>query len=369
MSFAVDTLVPIKALSYWRYTRLKKCKLSGAYPNSVIPKAALPNPQTRAQVIGNIFHAQMEAITALIADGNVDGSKFRDSFNLVLNQVSAKLATDSSSNYLGEIASWPEIAEVYSSLSRLVQEKRTAFRTAAVQVFTEKTLHSRDQTLFGQPDAFFVHDDGIDLVDYKSGSLQDDELLKQDYVDQLYFYAFLISENFDRYPRSLRLTAKNLYSVDIPPDQARSLFIATEMRRTLDEYNNSLRLESSPMQFANPATANCVFCDAKPVCTPFWKSATELSLPVWSHAVIGFQSKPMSRTKAGVGILEMLVEMGSITSRALTVTRIFEGRHPQFQDTPGQHLMLLNLRLVSQSDPPIAEMTDRSIIIPLDTAE
>lgn len=230
-------------------------------------------------------------------------------------------------------------------------------------IYTEKTLYSKDRLLFGQLDGYFVTADGIDLVDYKSGTILDEDLPKDEYVNQLYFYAYLIQENYGIYPRKLLLTSRTLDSIEIAGSEQRSHELANSMRTVLAHYNDAVSNNANESVITNASSANCLFCDAKIVCPSFWRVAHQLELPNWAHCVIGHQSSPMTKTKSGNASIELNVERGSVPSGPLKITRIFPSRFPDLTDHPGQRLMLTNLRCNSASKADFAEVTDRTTVL------
>jgi hypothetical protein len=307
----------------------------------------------------------MESLHALMRHGCPSGQEFRAEFNKVIDRVASDTASDPSSQHLGDIRLWPELAEIYRSLSRMVESRRSTSHSAGLQVHSEEMLYSKDKLLGGQLDAFFKDADGIDLVDYKSGAITDSDLPKEDYVNQLYFYAYLLLENYGVYPRSLTLTGKNLESVKLDVSEDRSRELAQEMRALLATYNAAISQPYSLDKFTNPSSDNCVFCDAKPVCSRFWEAAGSMELPPWANSIIGIQSSLMGRSKRGGCTLDLDVERGTIKGSKMKVTRIFESRFPTLHDHVGQRVMLLNVRLLSSEPLPIAEATDRTAIFAL----
>ncbi len=362
----ITGLRPIKSLSYWRYTRMKKCQISGAYPFSVCGPPLPRTIQGRAQLLGVIFHSLMESFHMLASNGNLNAKAFRHEFTRVLENISGEARSRPSSRHLGDPRLWPELTEIYRNLTDLIERKLATPDSAQTNVYTEKTLYSNDRLLFGQIDAFFIQSDGIDLVDYKSGSMVDEELPKEDYANQLYFYAYLIHQVHGIYPRSLALVGKDSSCLKIQPSPERSETIAREMKTILSNYNEQIKKPIVMDSFANPNIDNCVFCDAKPVCESFWKALPEIELPVWAHVAIGTQIAPMVKSKLGGASIELMIEKSSLRTSRLKVTRIFEGRHPEFQDKVGQRILITNLRQLVQSNQELVEATERSLIFPIE---
>lgn len=366
MRLALDSLLPIKSLSYWRYTRMARCPLSGAYPSSVVSPTGRPSTNSRAQLIGKIFHSQMEVMHGLISTGNLTPADFRSGFNSTIEGIARDVERDAASRHLGDIRLWPELNEIYTSLKGLVEFHRQSTNKTPIKTHSEETLYSQDKLLFGQLDAFFVDEAGIDLVDYKSGAMNEGDAPKEDYVNQLYFYAYLIKENYGTYPRKLMLIGRNMETIELPGSVVRSIEIAAEMRSTLSKYNEVISTPNYLQQITKPSTDNCSRCDAKPVCQAFWKAVPDMELPQRSHAVIGTQSAVIQRGKRKGASLQLDVEQGSIRPGSLVLTQVLEERYPHLVDKIGQRLMVLNIRLLTAETSAIAETTDRTVIVQMD---
>ena len=359
---AIHSLTPIKALSYWRYTRLKRCQLSGAFPSSTGSKFVQKPVGGRAQELGIIFHSLMEAFHEFCVGDERESYKFREKFNSVLEKYSETNARSPQFRQMGDPRTWPEITEIYRTLSDLVKQQHQVPLQMKPIIHTEKTLYSKDGLLFGQIDAFFVHLDGIDLVDYKSGVILENDSPKEDYSNQLYFYAYLIWENFGIYPKKLTLTGKDNESVELAPSLEKSKGIASDMRATLDVYNTKVSNSSLIQSFSSPKSENCIYCDAKPVCESFWKEINSIEFPKWNHVLLGTQVGPFIRSRSGVITVQINVEKGSLKSTTVKVTKIFEARHSSLLDRPGQKILFTNLKKSSETSEDIAEMTDRTQI-------
>jgi hypothetical protein len=344
---------------------MARCLLSGAYPSSVVSEVGKPSTNTRALVIGKIFHSQMEFLNGLTSAGNLSPAEFRKGFNTTLEGIARDVERDPASKHLGDIRLWPELSQIYSSLRALFDYYRGS-GDGKRETHPEETLYSKDKLLFGQLDAFFLDQSGIDLVDYKSGAMTDGESPKEDYVRQLYFYAYLLTENYDQYPRKITLIGRNLHAVDLPLSRQQSDAIAQDMRDTLNRYNDAISRAASPEAIAKPSVENCKYCDAKAVCSSFWNVAKDMELPERGHAVIGTQSSPITTSRRGVSWLTLDLEEGSIQADRLTVSRFDADRYPHIKDQVGQRLMMLNIRLINSQSPAVAETTDRTIILRMD---
>lgn len=362
MNIDLVGLEPIKALSYWRYTRLKRCQLSGAFPSStkgpLIPRAK----SGRAQILGDIYHKLMESFHELTKKGAVTGKELRDEVNRIITVAAQSMRSEPATRHLGDPSLWPELADAYRALSDLVDRRGTVRSNSQVEVKTENRLYSRDGLLFGEIDAYFIRPEGIDLVDYKSGSMMEGDSPKEDYANQLYFYAYLIHENHGVYPRSLTLVGKDSATVSIAPSLEKSIELANDMRTVLAHYNDQVSRGAPVERFAVPKIENCLFCDAKLVCSAFWKTASSMEFPPWAHVAIGTQAGHIVRSRVGGSSIEIATERSSLRSKRIKIARIFEGRFPDLKDNPGQILAFTNLKQLIVGGQDLVEVTERSQI-------
>jgi hypothetical protein len=356
----------LQALSFSRYARLRQCLLGGAILGRAGRAGSASGPRQRSQVVGDILHEVMAALNQR-AGGGVSSRDFRELFTGVTLVAAARLRGNASSRHLGDPANWPEIADLYRRLARVVETART--RGPSVETFAERTLSSNDGLLQGRLDAFFVSESGVDIVDYKSGLFSDRGAPQQLYVEQLLFYAYLVEETYGRYPRSLTLIGRDGAEVCITPDSERTRRIVADVRATMATYNARIS-SSAPEDMATPSSEGCLFCERKALCGKFWEALPSLEVPSWNHVAIGSQATPMRKAGRGGGWIELKVERSSLPARLLKITRLFEARFPgvDLQNGTGQRLVLTGLRHASGRDIAVAEATDRTSIASMESA-
>jgi hypothetical protein len=234
-----------------------------------------------------------------------------------------------------------------------------------VTIHAEKRIVSKDGLLYGDLDAYFIRPNGMELLDYKTGPIQDEAEVKRDYADQLYFYAYLLLDAYGSYPRSLRLVSRDGSITEVAPEVDRSVDLANEMRSVLSRYNESVaRAAGKTETLASPSSDACRFCVAKPTCSSFWKALSSLDLSAGHHVVRGTQTKSLLRSKLGGGSIEIRVHESSLTAELLTVTRVYDARYPEIdlETRVGQELVLTGLRQPNLSNASLAEATGQTVI-------
>ncbi len=347
-------------LSFSRYSKLRNCLLSGAKLATVDQDFKGKETLNRGLVFGKFFHSQMEAFHELMSSEELSKAAVRNRYKEVLNQYEKKLANSAFFGYQGNISSWPEVNALYKALSRyfdqqLVSESRRAQR------FSEKKLFGQNNQLEGRIDALIISDGEAEVIDYKSGNLEELEQPKSEHVEQLHFYAALVAEQFRVFPTKLSLVDYNLQTTIVIPDPRRSKEVVEDMLRVLANYNSEVERLDGVLQ-ATPVAVACQHCERKKNCSAFWEQASELSLPNWAQSIKGKMVTPLTKNPSGGGSIEVEVDFGTVADVRIKVVGIFDARFPFVKNSLGKSLLFLDLR-TKDGVSEYAEVTDRTVII------
>lgn len=360
----IISLREIQSLSFWRFVRMRSCMLSGAYPSST-ECTMKPKPLAgKAQILGQIYHLALETFHNLQISGKLSRESLRKAFFNILSDEENKARMGVNTRHLTDISSWPEIGDVYDSVLDLC-ERATVSGSKDVNIYTENTLYSNDRNVFGQIDAYFIRNGTIDLVDYKSGKIEDQFGVKADYVDQLYFYAYLIDQNHGIYPAKLALKSKDYGDVEICPDPQKSVDVANQMKALLESYNQQVQHLTTVVEMARPSQNACSNCDAKVLCPSFWSNAAKLKLPNGKHVVRGKQIGELKKSTLGGSVIELEIEQASFDAKRILLTRVFEARYPEFKSVPDQRIIATSLKITTTENQVICELNPSSSLIGL----
>lgn len=282
-----------------------------------------------------------------------------------------RIVQSSTAQHLGDPLSWPELTNVYRRMTDVLERRRREGGESSVTVHAEVDLVSKDELLFGRLDAYFLRGNELELVDYKAGAVLDGERPREEYVEQLYFYAYLLEQNLGRYPTSLQLVGRDGVGIAIEPSPGRSNALAGEMKELLAAYNSHAATGIDASALASPGASACASCDLKPTCAPFWDALSRIQLPAWAHVAVGVVARPAVRSRLGACSFDLKVTRSSLGVSDLKVTRMFEDRYPglTLDRMVGRELMITGLRRVSERTATVAELTDRSLILPLECDE
>jgi hypothetical protein len=142
-----------------------------------------------------------------------------------------------------------------------------------IQLESEKSLSAFNERLFGKIDLLRTTDQGLELVDYKSGPLyetQDDKTVnprvKERYSQQMLIYAGLAYEALGQWPVKLILHSLIDGECEIPVDIDMIKALCSDTISRFDSYN--AQVDSGDI-VGTPSKENCKVCDFKPVCLDF----------------------------------------------------------------------------------------------------
>lgn len=143
---------------------------------------------------------------------------------------------------------------------------------------SEKWFESQDKSIVGIFDLVIENGNEIEIVDFKTGAIQQDYLddegdvytdVKNEYKEQLKLYAYLYFESTKKFPTKLSLIdlAKFKFPVEFSESECKSLF--EEAKNLLLSTNQSITSKSFQ---ANPNEENCKNCLYRPACHFFHKT-------------------------------------------------------------------------------------------------
>lgn len=168
------------------------------------------------------------------------------------------------------LETWQEVRRMFS---RLFDEQGNGKGKSVSAFMPEIDLISKDKVLKGKPDLIIRTGNDFSIVEYKSGSIyESDGSLKVVYVDQLQFYSYLVSQNFESYPVRLILNSLVDGIVEVMLDIPRGEYLADAFReeiKQIDQILNdeNLNLSEKILSLATPSIESCKYCDLRPFCS------------------------------------------------------------------------------------------------------
>lgn len=354
-----QVLGEIESLSYSRFRAIRECQLKGS---RVVGQASgTDRTSNRRQLAGKIFHELMESIMGEGKSRIDDRQALMRAFNKTVEAQKTRLSSSEKTRYLGDPRDWEEISLVYKGLKNLLRDKLERSFLQADKIDTEKRIYSQDGRLLGIPDVVLEVGADLEVVDYKTGLSQEYQKIREAYVEQLLFYAYLVHQNRGRFPTRMLLIGIDGTAFEVPVDASRSQEIADDMRIVQDEYNSRIQEQNGHLEGV-PSLESCLYCNRKASCKNFIRDLPSLNLPDWHHAAAGWQEGSMEVSESGVARLELRIQSTSLNADHIAVHRLIPNRFPDLSDREGQALLLTNLRLTSRSPVVSVEVSESTRI-------
>ncbi|MCE5285178.1 MAG: PD-(D/E)XK nuclease family protein [Pelosinus sp.] len=171
---------------------------------------------------------------------------------------------------------------------------------------SEVWVESPDKQVGGFIDLVRQSSSGIHIVDFKSGTVFDEQwgIVKLEYVLQLRMYAALYYKKFKVWPARASVIGLDCYEkdVDFIPDEC--ILLIEQAISLLRDINEKLLLGQN-QALANPTPNSCRYCGFRPACDKYWETKSEH--PLWPIDVRGFISeiKPSNNGKLTLKIRDM----------------------------------------------------------------
>ncbi len=145
----------------------------------------------------------------------------------------------------------------------------------------EQQLTSPDGEIAGTPDLVLDTEDGLIVIDYKSGVVTNEGVPKVEHERQLQIYSALAADSL-RWPvlRAVLVSFKERDPfIDVRIDVPRRQTSMENVRKARRRFNHRV----PGQQPANPAPTTCQWCPHQERCPAFWDSITD----TWDEHLIG----------------------------------------------------------------------------------
>jgi len=288
MSKLVDELVclplsPVKRISPSRFSQFQLCSLreiwSSNHQNALLPC----HPSAR---LGTISHAVLEAA----AKGGVSDRADLESFwNEVSKKVQDEMLQHRIEKHLVPLDVYAFNYEVKKILCFKMAEQilESPGTEAAGKGSAEQWVESADRKIGGKIDLILAHEDGVEIVDYKTGNVLDSPSgsVNDEYEVQMKLYAGLYHEVKGDWPVKLSLIGIDGKKYSVPYSEKECTDLMDKARKIVDETNELIEAGINPEDFANPSSEACKYCSYRPACKKYWLSREQSDR--WPCDVIG----------------------------------------------------------------------------------
>lgn len=186
-----------------------------------------------------------------------------------------------------------------------------------VKLLAEQEFETADAELLGRPDLIARGAKTL-IIDYKTGLVRHDSVVRESHRRQLLFYGALVHECLGVTADRLLLFSLRQGIVEVPGDLSEMQQVAAEARQARNDFN-----ERTPgPQPGRPSPTTCQFCPYAPNCDSFWVSVDESWEPTVGQAVRGRLQRKPEKSEWGQSTLTIEVHDGHLSGRVVRVNGI-----------------------------------------------
>ena len=187
------------------------------------------------------------------------------------------LQTSALDEYLLPIKKWKKYYLLKHRTILRCEEIASSHGISETQVIaSERKFDSVRDGFTGKPDLILRRENGLVIIDYKSGELPDDSESREEKIalwqQQILFYAAIVKEEFGEWPVSGEIRLLNKEVIPIPIDPQKVKTIVENAQALKENHNTKIAAEVSHSELAQYSVDNCRFCEFKGVCNTFWEN-------------------------------------------------------------------------------------------------
>jgi RecB family exonuclease len=314
--------MPLAAVSPSAFKSLTECQLRLAFGQHAPKPAVASDPQ----IIGDALHATM---ASLVNEGAFTGSD-------VVERADQRFWTELTEQapereVAGARVASARLRKLVARVGELLQEAG-----AGTLALPEQHLIARGGALHGVVDLIIESDSVHAVVDYKTGSVVDEEgeVLEQ-YSIQLQLYAVLEQERSGSWPsRAVLLRGGKQVTVDVDPSACEQTAAQAVLAR--DAYN-SLAGSVPP---ANANESSCLFCSFASRCPAFWGALS----PSWQGRGAVRGQVAWAQASSAHGLTVGLDSASGTVTGSVVVRGIGESLLDASEVQPGGELVVYGVR-------------------------
>lgn len=352
MAFVIDPALPssrdLVSLSPTAFEAVRLCRLQGAFRQQGNGSPASRNP---TQVLGDLCH---EVLEELVKTGAIREEGWAETLDPLWRRVADRTAEQvhqvpHDPSLDGPPTQWPGYVIKRARLAKAARRLHDLLDTVGhgAEFVSEIPLSSADGRLHGRPDLIVRDATQTWIVDYKTGSVVDEDGLtpRPAYVRQLHFYALLEWENAGRWPTYGFLVPLNGPILEVAIDPAVSSGIGRDALQVIDSFNAVV----PGAQPAAPGPIACRYCAWATRCGPFWEACDSS----WDAPMLAAAGVVQSAVRTAIGGVSLVLDVhaGSVDTESVVVRNVSLAEHPNVAEvSEGTAIALVNLRRLNRSE-------------------
>ena len=356
-------LQPITTLSPTMFATLKQCQLRAGLRNA---RAQQTTRSSTAALLGTISHRVLEDARSINRDEDLR-VQAETVWDATVSEVEEQLQTSPLDEYLLPISRWRKYYLLRERTIRRCVEIASGHVISENQVVaSERKFDSVRYGFTGKPDLVLRRENGLVIIDYKSGELPDDSEDREKKIalwrQQVLFYAAIVKEKFGEWPVEGEIRLLNNEIIPIQIDQQKVDGLIEETQAIMEDYNENIAAGVSHSVLAQYSEDNCVFCEYKGACSTFWENNPQPISGTDKYGCLSGKIKNVTTTKKGSGRLVIVSESANEASQQWEITNLLIKEFENLKEfKQGDNVRLIDFAIDSEQSC-LAKPTQTSVI-------
>ncbi len=345
---------------------LEKCFLQAAFRADRTIKTFQPPPVR----LGTACHALLERV----AKGELANQSEEEWLNGLeaiwkdeITKQEAALLVSEQEKHFGRAESWPKYAiqkaRVFLKAKKLLsyQRNRSLQTQRDAHLGVEHFYTAFEGRLRGRADVVYESEQGVELIDYKTGNIFDEDedgerKVKERYRQQLHLYAAMHHDCTGVWPVRGHLVPLTGAPFTIEIDQVETQQLVQSALERMRQFNALVSQKAPIDALANPSFDACQTCNYKAYCPAFWACSHDSS--AWgTSAHLEAIVLDLKETRQGDYVVSLQVTAGTLP----------DGRFILYADrlgdlAVGRRVRLVNVRTQEENASLILKISDYTTI-------
>jgi len=269
--FTEQPLKPLARISPSIYLSLQQCPLKGIWTSSNKPLL----PSSPYAYLGTAIHQMLK----LAFQGRINNEQeLFDAWDREIKHLEKEMLANPIEKHLVPLEMCVPNFDVKRFLAfKMIcplfrdSQRKSGNSTSS----SEDWVQTPDGKVVGRIDSVKGSDKGIEIIDYKTGSVLEEASPykpKEEYLCQIKIYAALFHAMHGEWPVKLTLMGINQEHVSISVDPTECSSLLKKAEKSLDDINELIENGLNPEDFAQPSPEACKFCLFRPPCKKYWES-------------------------------------------------------------------------------------------------
>ena len=340
-------LRPITKVSPTLLVTLQQCQLEAGLRQA---NAQQTIRSSKTALLGTIAHRVLEKARTVSKDSKDLRTQAKAIWDKTAAEMEMELQSSPLDRYLLPITRWRKYYRRRAQTIRRFEEIIASRGMSETQIIaSERKFNIRDG-FTGKPDLILQRENGLVIIDYKSGELFDDSESREEKIEswkqQILFYASIVKEEFGEWPIDGEIRLLNKEVIHIAINSQEAMDIKQEAQELRNNYNAKIASGVSPSELAQYSANGCAFCEFKGACNTFWEENPQPIPGTDDYGCLSGQTLKLTIGKNNRGSIVIASEKLDGTSQEWEISNLSTEQFENLKDiAEGTFVRLINFKI------------------------